>query len=206
MAGYARYRVGTAVAAYDFWRFGTIVDVGGGTGAPLIEILRTYDGPQGIVFDLPAVAERARQNTAAAGLAHRCTTVGCTTVGGSAFETVPAGGDAYILSNFLIGMDDQQAAGVLRRCREAVTDRGRVLVIEWVVPAAGEIGDPFKAWDTTSIDLTILSIEGGSGGRVRTAEEFRSLLESSGLTLTGIIPTASSVCVIEARPIRPEAG
>jgi hypothetical protein len=141
MAGYARYRVGPAVAAYDFGQFDTIVDVGGGNGALLIEILQTYDRPRGIVFDLPAVAERARENIAASGLAGRCTAIG-----GSAFETVPAGGDAYILSNFLIGMDDRQAAGVLRRCREAMADDGRVVLVEWVVPAGGEMVDPFTAW------------------------------------------------------------
>jgi hypothetical protein len=194
MASYARYRVGPAVAAYDFGQFGTIVDLGGGTGALLIEILRAYDRPRGIVFDLPGVADRARQHIAAAGLAHRCTATG-----GSALETVPVGGDAYILSNFLIGFDDERAAEILRRCREAMADDGRVLLIEWVVPAGGEATDPFTFWDTTTIDLTILAT---GGGRVRTAEEFRAVLEAGGLTLTTIIPTASSVSVIEARPVQ----
>jgi O-methyltransferase domain/Dimerisation domain len=65
MASAARVRLRPAVEAYDFGQFGTIVDVGGGNGALLIEILRAYDRPRGIVFDLPTVAERARQNIAA---------------------------------------------------------------------------------------------------------------------------------------------
>src|SRR5207249_3999305 len=82
---------------------------------------------------------RVRENIAAAGLSDRCTAVG-----GSALETVPAGGDAYIFSNFLIGMDDKRAIEVLRRCHRAMTDGGRVLLIEWVVPARGEMTDSFK--------------------------------------------------------------
>ena len=65
---------------------------------------------------------------------------------------------------------------------------------------------PFKAWDTTSIDLTILSIEGDGDGRVRTAEEFRAVLEASCLTLTETIPTAAWVSVIQARPAQARAG
>jgi O-methyltransferase/methyltransferase family protein len=197
MASYARYRVGPAVAAYDFDQFGTIVDVGGGNGALLIEILRTYPRPRGIVFDLPAVAERAEQHIAGADLAERCVAVG-----GSALETVPGGGDAYILCNFLINMNDEEAGAILRHCREAMAAGGRVLLVEPVMPAGGEPTDPYRSWDTTAIDLTMLSINGAGGWRVRTAEEFRTLLEASGLTLTAIIPTSSSVSLIEAHPER----
>ena len=195
MASAARFRLGPAVAAYDFGRFGTIVDVGGGNGALLIEILRAYDGPRGVVFDVPAVAERAQQNIAAAGLADRCTAVG-----GSAFETVPEGGDAYILSNFLIDLDDERAAGILRRCHGAMAPGGRVLLIEWVMPTGGETTDPYKFWDTTTMDLIMLSSHGGRGGRVRTAEGFRTVLAAGGFALGDIIPTAGAVSVIEGSP------
>jgi hypothetical protein len=75
-----------------------------------------------------------------------------------------------------------------------------VLLIEPVMPAGGEPTDPYESWDTTTIDLTMLSIDGAGGWRVRTDEEFRSLLAASGLTLTAIIPTSSSVSLLEARP------
>jgi orotate phosphoribosyltransferase len=77
-----------------------------------------------------------------------------------------------------------------------MSDGGRVLLIEWVIPAGGEMADAFKSWDTTSIILTILAT---GVGRVRTAEEFQAVLQAAGLTLIEIIPTASSVSVIEAR-------
>ena len=195
MASAARARLRPAVAAYDFGQFATIVDVGGGNGALLIEILRTYDGPRGIVFDLPAVAERAQQNIAAAGLADRCTAIG-----GSAFETVPTGGDAYLIANFLVDLDDERAAGILRRCCEAMAPGGTVLLIERVMPAGDQQTDPYKFWDTATIGLTMLALGCAGGGRVRTAEEFRSLLATGGLTPGGIIPTASPLSIIGARP------
>ena len=127
-------------------------------------------------------------------------------MGGSAFEAVPAGGDAYVLANFLVDLDDDPAAGLLRRCREALAPGGRVLLIERVMPAGGEMTDPYKFWDTTTSGLTMLALGGAGGGRVRTAEEFRALLEASGLTLAEIIPTASSISVIEARPAKDRGG
>jgi hypothetical protein len=131
----------------------------------------------------------------AAGLADRCTAVG-----GSAFETVPEGGDLYILSNFLVSMDDARSAEILRRCREALADGGRVLLIEWVMPAGGDATAP--AWDTTAADITMLAIDGAGGWRGRTDKEFTVLLRAGGLALTTIIPTASSISLIEARSDR----
>jgi hypothetical protein len=199
MAAYTRYRVGPVVAAYDFAQFDCIVDVGGGSGALLIEILRAYPKSRGIVFDLPAVADRARETIAAAGLADRCTAVG-----GSALDKVPQHADAYVLSNFLVTMDDERAAGILRHCRAAMAPGGRVLLVEWV--AGSHHSDPFMAWDTTSIDMAILSTNGAGGGRVRTADEFRTVLAAGGFSLTAIVPTTSSVSIIEAQPTKEPAG
>jgi hypothetical protein len=115
MASAAHYRLGPAVAAYDFSRFRTIVDVGGGNGALLLAILRRYPGLQGVVFDLPAVAERARQHIQAVGVGPRCTAIA-----GNAEDSVPQGADCYVLSNFLIGISDGPATTILRHCRRAM--------------------------------------------------------------------------------------
>jgi hypothetical protein len=196
MASAARARLRPAVEAYDFGQFGSIVDLGAGNGALLIEILRAYDRPRGVVFDLPAVAERARENIAAAGLADRCIAVG-----GSALKTVPEGGDAYVLSNFLVVMNDERVVEILQRCREAMASEGKVLLIECIASAGGEPTNSYKAWDTTTVDLTMLSTNGNDGGRVRTTQEFRALLKAASLTLTAIIPTTASISIIEARPL-----
>jgi O-methyltransferase domain len=162
----------------------------------LISILRTYPRPHGIVFDLPPAAELARRNIEAAGLADRCTAVP-----GDALEHVPEGGDAYVLSNFLIDCDDDRASAILKRCRTAMANDARLILIECVLPTADEIPDPYRFWDTASMDLIMLSIGGSSGGRVRTAEEFRTLLEAAGFALKRIIATGAAIRVIEACPV-----
>jgi hypothetical protein len=195
MASSARYRLEPAVAAYDFSRFQTIVDVGGGNGALLLAILRRYPEPRGLVYDLPPVAERAREHIQAVGLAARCTAVG-----GDATVGVPAGADCHLLSNFLISMSDDAATTVLRHCREAIAAGGVLVLVEWVMPTSGEAIDPFRFWDTASIDLIMLAINGSAGWRVRTAQEFETLLAEGGFTLRRVVPTVSSVSVIEAVP------
>lgn len=195
MANGARYRHGPAIAAYDFSPFRTIVDVGGGNGTLLISILRKYSEARGIVFDLPAAAERARQNIETAGLADRCSAIG-----GSAFEGVPKGGNVYILSNFLIDMDDARAHTILMLCRNAMANDARLLLIEWVIPPVGEKVGSYRSWDTASMDLIMLSIGGTQGGRIRTADEFRELLKSADLIPKQFISTDAAVSLIEALP------
>lgn len=195
MASAARHRHGPAVAAYDFSQFRTIIDVGGGNGALVISILQACQGQRGIVFDLPAAVESAREHIKAAGLSDRCSAIG-----GDALEGVPAGADAYVLSNFLIDMDDDRARAILSRCRAAMADGGTLLLIEWVMPNADEEPDPYRSWDTTSMDLIMLTIGGSGGGHVRTAGEFQEILKASGFVLKRILSTSAAVRVIEALP------
>jgi predicted O-methyltransferase YrrM len=197
MASAAWYRLHPVVRAYDFSRFGTIVDVGGGNGALLVLILHAHPQPRGVVFDFPAATERARANIQAAGLADRCRAVG-----GDAREQVPEGGDAYILSNIICDLDDATAVAVLKNCRAAMSSAARLLVIDRVMPAGGVVSgaarDDYRAWDTASNDLIQLVVTGG--GFVRTEAELQALLEAAGFRLTASIPTASSVNVTEAVP------
>ena len=161
----------------------------------MLAILRSCPEPQGVVFDLPSVVERARQNIQKAGFSARCTVVA-----GNAVESLPEGADCYILSNFLVSMNDALATTILRNCRRVMATGGAVILIEWVMPTSGEAVDPYTFWDTASMDLNMLAIDGGAGWRVRTAQEFRTLLADAGFTLSRIIPTGSSVNVIEAFP------
>ena len=193
MADAARYRVEPALASYDFSRFQRVVDIGGGTGALMLAILQKWPRLQGVVFDLPSVAERARANVRDGGLAARCAVQE-----GNAIESVPKGADCYVMSNFLVSMSDAMSTTILRNCLRAMAAQGVIIIIEWVMPT-GEVGvDRFNLWDTTAMDLNMLAIDGCGGWRVRTAAEFRSLFEASGLTLSRIIPTGSSVSILEA--------
>jgi len=177
--------------AYDFSAFRTVVDVGGGNGLALAGMLRRHPGLEGIVFDLPAVAEGARATLDRLGLAGRGRAIG-----GDFFTAVPAGADAYVLRHILHDWDDEQAAAILRNCRDAMAPGGRILVIESVIPPGN--APCFGKW----IDLMMLIV----GGRERTEGQFRRLFAAAGLDLRRIVPTAHEVSVIEAvQPSRPSA-
>ncbi|HEX6810611.1 MAG TPA: methyltransferase [Planctomycetota bacterium] len=172
------------IAAYGFGRFKTIVDVGGGNGSTLIEILASAPQARGIVFDLPSVVERTTPAIRAAGLEGRCRAEA-----GSFFESVPKGADACILRHIIHDWDDEKSILILRRCREAMAPGGKVLVVEGVVPA-GDEPHPSK-W----LDIIMLNVP---GGRERTRTEYEALLAAAGLRLERIVATRSPVSVLEA--------
>ena len=195
-AGWIRYRFRPAVEAYNFGQFSRIVDVGGGNGTLMVELLKMYSEPTGIVFDVPRLAEAARQTIEEARLTSRCQFVG-----GNAFEIVPAGADAYVLSNFLINWGDAEALMPLRNCRKAIVPHGKLLLVEWVMPTSGEPQVGFRFWDTVIMDLVMLAAFGSQSGYVRTRSEFAKLLNAAGFAVASVVRTAASVCVIEATPV-----
>lgn len=172
------------VAAYDFSGLRLLVDVGGGHGSLLAGILAANPRLSGIVYDLPQVIEGTRIALAAAGLEGRCRAEG-----GSFFERVPAGADGYILSFVLHDWDDERATAILRNVRQAMSPDGRVLVVEGLIPE----GDEPSLSKLSDLEMLVMT----SGGRERTAEEFRELFAAAGLRLTRVVP-AGAVFVLEA--------
>lgn len=175
------------IAAYDFSKFKTIIDVGGGNGSQLCEILTANSQASGVVFDLPHVVKRAEQFIADKGLISRCQTAG-----GSFFESVPSGGDAYLVRHIIHDWTDEQSRTILQAIRRAIPSHGKLLVIETVIPPGN---DPSFA---KLLDLTMLVIP---GGKERTEPEYRELFAASGFQLTRIVPTTADVHVIEATPV-----
>ncbi len=108
----------------------TVIDVGGGNGALVIELLRRHLHLNGVVFDLPDVADQADIRVASAGLSDRCRVVR-----GSFFDEVPTGGDVYVLAKVLHDWDNDAATRILHKVRSAAPDHARLLVIDSVVPA-----------------------------------------------------------------------
>lgn len=187
MAGSSTAITDALVAAYDFGRFATVVDVGGGTGSLLTTILRAHPQPRGVLFDLPHSRERAEEAIAQADLAGRCTFAG-----GDFFAGVPDGGDAYVLKLVLHDWDDERSAAVLGQCRRAMAPGGTLLVMEHVLPAGNE-----PALDAVMMDITMLI---QVGGRERSEAEYGHLLERSGFRLTRVIPTGSPLRIVEGMP------
>jgi len=184
MVGFHGAEPAAVAAAYDFSRFGTVVDVGGATGHLLTTILERYEGPHGVLFDLPHVEGDAAELIAARGLSRR---ISVTT--GSFFDSVPPGGDAYLLSHVIHDWSEKQCIRILANCRKAMNRDGKVLIIEMVLPP-GDTMHPGKI-----LDMVMLV---GPGGQERTEEEYRTLLDKAGLRLTRVVPTESAVSVVEA--------
>jgi hypothetical protein len=177
--------IGSVVSAYDFSSLRTVMDVGGGRGALVRAVLEANPHLRGIVFDRPDVAGRARSALAAHGLTDRCAVVT-----GDFFESVPAGADALLLKFILHDWEDAEAIRILTRCREALGPRGRVVIIEALIP---EPGVPSLA---PLLDMEVLVV----GGRERTRGEYEGLLNASGLRLDRVIETASPWSLLEASP------
>ncbi len=169
--------------AYDFSGVRVLADLGGGNGSVLTAVLGRHPALRGILFDLPGVAERARADIEAAGLAGRCQVVG-----GSFFESVPGGADAYLMRHIIHDWDDEHSARILRNVHRATGAGGRLLVVESVIPPGNE---PAFA---KLLDLTMLVIP---GGQERTRAEYEALFQSGGFRLTRVVPTRADVSVIE---------
>ena len=174
------------VAAYDFSGFRKIVDIGGGHGTLLAEILRANRDLHGAVFEQPQVLAGARENLERQGLAERCEFVT-----GSFFESIPAGYDVYLMKYIIHDWTNEKAGQILRNCRQAVSERSKLLMIDTL---------NFR----TATDLAVmydLEMLVFLGSKERSEDEFTHLLEEAGFKLTRIIPTACPLSIIEAVPI-----
>lgn len=158
-----------SVAFHDGER---VVDVGGGNGTLVIELLQRQPSLTGVVFDLPEVAAEANVRVEAAGLSERCRVIG-----GSFFDEVPAGGHVYLLAKILHDWDDAAAIRILQSVRAAAPDGSRLLVLESVVPA-GNAAHPSK-----DLDLVMLALV---DGRERDEDEWRRLLGAGGFRAVSI--------------------
>lgn len=187
MTGLAAGVAEAVVKDYDFSGIDVLVDVGGGQGALLAAILNANPRLHGILFDQPHVLPVAETLLEHAGVASRCRLVG-----GSFFDSVPAGANAYIMKNIIHDWDDTSSVRILRLCRDAMAAEGKVLLVERVIQA-GNDPDPAKFMDVNMLVML--------GGRERTVDDFRTLLAEAGLRLTHVIPTQWGFSVIEGMSV-----
>ena len=187
MANFPDNRHSAIAAAYDFSPAKLIADIGGGNGAALRQILAKTRNARGLLFDRDDVI---------AGLAKDdLMNDRITAEGGSFLEHVPSGADIYLLIRVLHDWDDERASQILSRCRAAMNTGATLLIGEELLEP-----DPSRGHVTAYlIDTHMMTMFGH--GRARTESEFRGLLERSGFALKGVVPTASSVSLLEAVPI-----
>jgi SAM-dependent methyltransferase len=178
-----RFRVQAAQIAerLDWSRFAEVLDVGGGDGTLLAAILEAHPDVRGRVLDLPPTAAAATDRFARAGLADRAGAIP-----GSFFDPLPAGADAYVLSDILHDWDDEQAREILTGCRRAAAPDATVVVVE---PVRGQGAG-------TAIDLHLLMC---FGGRERTVEQLTAMGTGCGLVLDAVRPVADGRTALEFR-------
>ncbi|MFB9908994.1 methyltransferase [Allokutzneria oryzae] len=176
-----REQVPRIVDGYDWARFSTIVDVGGGIGTLLAAILTAHPGVRGHLVELEPTATEANRTFGAHQLDDRARATA-----GSFFDPLPEGAQAYLLCDILHDWDDEHAHRILGRCVEAAQPTGRILVIE----AVG------GRWASTEFDLAMLVI---FGGRERRIDELRALASAHGLVLDTVTDLTDQRCLLEFR-------
>src|SRR5688572_16783465 len=174
----------TIAATYDFSEFETIVDVGGATGNMLSAVLNAYEGPRGVLYDLPHVVADAPPSLEKSGVADRVTVET-----GSFFESVPSGGDAYILSHIIHDWNEDQCLTILGNVRRAMKPDGKLLIVEFVLP---EDDSPHFG---KIADIIMLVVPGRSEEHT---SEYDALLSKAGFKMTRVVPTESPVSIVEA--------
>ncbi|WP_326636749.1 acetylserotonin O-methyltransferase [Streptosporangium sp. NBC_01755] len=178
-----------AVASrYDFSGVRTLVDVAGGKGHILAAVLKEHSDLSGVLFDQEQVVSGAREFFAEAGLEDRCEFVD-----GDFFASVPAGADAYLLSSVIHNWSDEDSVRILRNVREAISDDGRVLLVEAVVP------DDDRPHISKDVDMRMLALFGE--GMERSTSEYAELLGKSGFRLSRQVELPGGASIVEALPI-----
>lgn len=158
-----------SIEKYDFSDRQTVVDVGGGKGTLIASILNKNPHLTGILCDLPAALETAPEYLKSCGLEERVKILA-----GSAFESIPSGGDVYVMSRVLHDYPDDLALRLLKKCRQVIPPSGVLLIADWVLP---EDSSPSQG---KLVDLTMLLM---TGGRERIESEWKALLNRGGFAL-----------------------
>jgi hypothetical protein len=180
-----------AARVHDFGRYSRVLDVGGGYGGALGALLARFPGMTGSVLDLRYLGEDARAHLRKSGVADRADFVA-----GDFFESAPSGYDCYLLKYIIHDWGDAESLQILRNCATAAAARpnSHVILLERVLPEVLDESPAHRA--IMQIDLAMMT----TGGKERTAEEYRRLLWSAGLRMTSVTPTESPCNIIHAEP------
>lgn len=187
MANFPDRRHQTLAASFDFSEAKLIIDIGGGNGEALRQILLRFPGPRGLVFDrddvVAAIPPEARSDGR------------IDIQAGSFFDLIPEGADIYLLVRVLHDWSDDDCIRILRNCRAAMTRSARLLIVEQILEPDPALGRP----SGYLVDMQMMAMFGTA--RERTEFEFGELLQTSGFAPERAIETASPVWVMEAIPV-----
>ena len=174
----------TVRAVYDFTPYARIVDIGGGQGQLLASMLEASPSAEGVLLEREVVVRSAEQHLREAGILTRCRIES-----GSFFDTAPTDGDLYVMRRVIHDFDDERAAAILANVRRHMPEDSTLLLLESVVPP-GNTPHFAKVLD---LDMMVFV-----GGRERTERQFHTLLDRAGFRITRVIPTISTLSLVEA--------
>jgi SAM-dependent methyltransferase len=167
-----------------------LVDVGGGTGRLLGQVVAQVPQLHGLLADQRDPVDKAEQVFAAHGVTGRCKATVC-----DFFQAVPPGGDAYLLSNILHDWDDEASARILTHIRDACLPGGQLLLVESVLP--DEVEGVHR--DSAQLRLLDLMMLLNFGARERTLVEYRDMLERAGFVDVRLVDAGSRQLIIATR-------
>ena len=174
------------LSEYSFSKAKTIIDIGGGQGILLAMILYKYKSIKGKVFDLSHVVEGAKKIAEKYKVADRLETIA-----GNFFENVPEGGDMYFLKSIIHNLSDEQCIKLLEDIKDVLPENGKILIFEPII----ENTNCYSFAKLYDIQMLVSR----NGGKERTREEFKDIIQQSGLKLNRIIQTAASFSIIEVK-------
>lgn len=182
-------------AAWDFSGAKVVADLGGGGGSLILAILQRYPQMRGVLVDLEPSIEAARPRFAKE--------TRCELIAADLMQAVPAGADVYMLKHVLHGRQDADAITILKNCRRVVPQKGRLLIIEFVLPALVCEADP-QLEGLLMSDLNMMAV---TGGKERSEREWKALLEAAGFALIAVHPVGGderktkNVGIVEAKTV-----
>ncbi|RKT55622.1 methyltransferase [Saccharothrix australiensis] len=177
MTFFVSHSAESVAKSYDFSRFGTLVEVGGGEGIMLSTILAEYPRLRGVLFDTPYMAHRAKRRIAGEPVADRCEVVG-----GDFFQSVPGGGDAYLLNNVIHDWDDRRGVEILSNVHAAMRPGGKLLIVETLYPDRFDDSLASKIAARSDVNMMV-----NMAARERGADDFEQLVDKAGFTLDRVL-------------------
>ncbi len=190
MSFFTNHSVDALLDAYDFSRFDTVMDVGGGQGGLIAQIVKRY-GCNGMLFDVPYVAATAPAYLEQQGIELEAIKI----ITGDVFQEVPTGADAIVMKYFISAWNDEDAAKILHNCKKALPPHGRIVLLQAFVP---DIDEPKTAPDGIMPGIFAVQINVAvPGGGWRTKKHFQALFEQCGFQLEQVVDTTTNLSAME---------
>lgn len=190
MSFFTDHSVDALLNIYDFSCFKTVMDVGGGQGGLIAGIVKK-SGCQGILFDVPYVAETAPAYLEKQGVAKDAVQI----ITGDVFVEVPKGADAIVMKYFISAWNDEDAIKILHNCKKSLPPHGKIILLQAFVP---DIDEPKVAPDGIMPGIFAVQINVAvPGGEWRTKQQFKELFEKCGFQLEKVVDTETNLSAME---------